>query len=149
MNLILVHYSSYRCFHCQFQRAEDSTFRLSPCEPLSFEEQEALIEAINNLPQRHLLGVCEILRGSAPQADDVVELDIDLDEVDISIQRELQQFVADVGAALDDVAPRRVSDVSESTQQEHSGVTRTEFTELLEMVRDIQNDLADLYEEFL
>lgn len=62
-------------------------------EPLSFEEQEALSEAINLLPERLLPGAMQIIRESEIVNDDDDEIDLDIDQLDTKTQRKLQSFV--------------------------------------------------------
>jgi hypothetical protein len=62
-------------------------------QPLSFEEQEALSEAINLLPERLLPGAMQIIRESDLVNDDDDEIDLDIDQLDTKTQRKLQAFV--------------------------------------------------------
>ena len=66
-------------------------------QPLSYEEQEALAESINGLPERLLYSAMQIIRESVPDID---ELDIsscpDVDLLPLKTQRKLQSFVMEV-----------------------------------------------------
>ncbi|KAL7458519.1 hypothetical protein ACHAWC_010106 [Mediolabrus comicus] len=62
-------------------------------QPLSFEEQEALSDAINELPERLLLGAMQIIREADVVNDDDEEIDLDIDQLDSRTQRRLQKFV--------------------------------------------------------
>jgi len=62
-------------------------------QPLSFEEQEALSESINLLPERLLPGAMQIIRESEIVDDDDDEIDLDIDQLDTKTQRKLQKFV--------------------------------------------------------
>ncbi|KAL9180340.1 hypothetical protein ACHAXT_008310 [Thalassiosira profunda] len=62
-------------------------------QPLSFEEQEALSEAINLLPEHLLPGAMQIIRESDLVNDDDDEIDLDIDQLDTRTQRKLQSFV--------------------------------------------------------
>jgi hypothetical protein len=62
-------------------------------QPLSFQEQEALSEDINLLPERLLPGAMQIIRESDFVNDDDDEVDLDLDQLDTRTQRKLQAFV--------------------------------------------------------
>jgi hypothetical protein len=62
-------------------------------QPLSFEEQEALSEAINLLPERLLPGAMQIIREADFVNDDDDEIDLDIDQLDTKTQRKLQSFV--------------------------------------------------------
>ena len=63
---------------------------------MSFEEQEALSEAINCLPERFLPGVVEVLQKAGAAGQDDMDLDLDIDELETKTQRELQRFVMEV-----------------------------------------------------
>ncbi len=65
-------------------------------EPLSFEEQEALSEAINLLPEWLLPGAMQIIREADFVNDDDDEVDLDLDQLDTITQRKLQSYVMEV-----------------------------------------------------
>ena len=65
-------------------------------QPLSFEEQEALSESINLLPERLLPGAMQIIRESEIVDDDDDEIDLDIDQLDTKTQRKLQKFVMQV-----------------------------------------------------
>jgi hypothetical protein len=65
-------------------------------EPLSFEEQEALSEAINLLPEWLLPGAMQIIREADFVNDDDDEIDLDLDQLDTITQRKLQSYVMEV-----------------------------------------------------
>merc|ERR1711966_380436 len=62
-------------------------------QPLSFDEQEALSESINLLPERLLPGAMQIIRESEIVNDDDDEIDLDIDQLDTKTQRKLQSFV--------------------------------------------------------
>lgn len=62
-------------------------------QPLSFDEQEALSESINLLPERLLPGAMQIIRESEIVNDDDDEIDLDIDQLDTKTQRKLQKFV--------------------------------------------------------
>lgn len=62
-------------------------------QPLSFEEQEALSDSINLLPERLLPGAMQIIREADFVNDDDDEIDLDIDQLDTKTQRKLQQFV--------------------------------------------------------
>jgi hypothetical protein len=62
-------------------------------QPLTFEEQEALSESINLLPERLLPGAMQIIRESEFVNDDDDEIDLDIDQLDTKTQRKLQKFV--------------------------------------------------------
>ena len=65
-------------------------------QPLSFDEQEALSESINLLPERLLPGAMQIIRESDFVNDDDDEIDLDIDQLDTNTQRKLQSFVMEV-----------------------------------------------------
>src|SRR6056300_970118 len=67
-------------------------------QPLSLEleEQEALSDAINELPERLLLGVMQIIREAVVVNDDDEEIEINIDQLDSRTQRRLQKFVMEV-----------------------------------------------------
>jgi len=77
---------SPKTFPIQAPLAED-------LQPLSFEEQEALSESINDLPERLLPGAMQIIRESDFVNDDDDEIDLDIDQLDTKTQRKLQSFV--------------------------------------------------------
>ncbi|KAL3771780.1 hypothetical protein ACHAW5_002394 [Stephanodiscus triporus] len=62
--------------------------------PLSFEEQEALSDAINLLPENLLPGAMQIIREADFVNDDDDEIDLDIDQLDTKTQRKLQNQVA-------------------------------------------------------
>jgi len=68
-------------------------------QPLSFDEQEALSESINLLPERLLPGAMQIIRESEIVNDDDDEIDLDIDQLDTKTQRKLQKFVMQVRLA--------------------------------------------------
>ncbi len=76
-------------YHTQAPVVEDP-------EPLSFEEQEALSEAINLLPEWLLPGAMQIIREADFVNDDDDEIDLDLDQLDNITQRKLQSYVMEV-----------------------------------------------------
>jgi len=104
--------------------------------PLSYTEQEYLTASINNMPEDLLPGMLNILRevGKAPNEDDEVELNLELDELDTRTQRALQRYVAM------NTSPRRVS--YDAAEQET--VSRTEFNDLLVVLQSVQNDIAEV-----
>lgn len=59
---------------------------------LTFEEQQAMTEAINRLPRDKLPGVVKIIRESANLGDDDT-IEMDVDQLDTVTQRKLQRFV--------------------------------------------------------
>ncbi|KAL3797031.1 hypothetical protein ACHAWO_006667 [Cyclotella atomus] len=61
--------------------------------PLTFDEQEALSEDINNLAEDLLPGAMDIIRQADGVNDDDEEIDLDLDMLDIKTQRKLQQYI--------------------------------------------------------
>jgi hypothetical protein len=65
-------------------------------QPLTFEEQEALSDAINLLPERLLPDAMNIIRESDFVNDDDDEIDLDIDQLDTRTQRKLQRFVMEV-----------------------------------------------------
>lgn len=65
-------------------------------QPLTFEEQEALSDAINLLPERLLPDAMKIIRESDFVNDDDDEIDLDIDQLDTRTQRKLQRFVMEV-----------------------------------------------------
>jgi hypothetical protein len=67
--------------------------------PLSFEEQEALSDAINLLPESLLPGAMQIIREADFVNDDDDEIDLDIDQLDTRTQRKLQRFVMEVRLA--------------------------------------------------
>ena len=69
---------------------------------LSFEEQTALSQAINELPERLLIGAMQIIReADVGYDDDDEEIDLEIDQLDSKTQRRLQKFVAEVRHVLD------------------------------------------------
>jgi hypothetical protein len=60
---------------------------------LSFEEQTALSQAINDLPERLLIGAMQIIREADVVNDDDEEIDLEIDQLDTKTQRRLQKFV--------------------------------------------------------
>jgi hypothetical protein len=62
-------------------------------EPLSMEEQVALSEGINGLPEYLLPGAMQIIREADSVNDDDDEIDLDLDMLDIRTQRKLQRYI--------------------------------------------------------
>ena len=66
---------------------------------LSFDEQEALTESINLLPEGLLPGVMRIIRESGIVNDDDDEIDLDIDHLNTKTQRKLQKFVMQVRLA--------------------------------------------------
>jgi hypothetical protein len=71
-------------------------------QPLTFEEQEALSESINLLPERLLPGAMQIIRESEFVNDDDDEIDLDIDQLDTKTQRKLQKFVMEVSLTAPD-----------------------------------------------
>ena len=65
-------------------------------QPLSFDEQEALSETINLLPERLLPRAMQIIREADFANDDDNEIDLDIEELDTKTQRKLQSFVMEV-----------------------------------------------------
>ena len=65
-------------------------------EPLSFEDQEALSEQINALPERFLPDVMQIIREADFINEDDDEIDLDIDQLDNRTQRRLLNFVREV-----------------------------------------------------
>jgi hypothetical protein len=65
--------------------------------PLTFDEQEALAEDINNLPDHLLSGAMDIIRQADVHDDDDDEIDLDLDMFDIKTQRKLQLYILSGG----------------------------------------------------
>jgi len=61
--------------------------------PLTLEEQQELTEAINTMSQEKLEGVIEIIRESADLNEDEEEIDLEIDQLKISTQRKLMNFV--------------------------------------------------------
>jgi hypothetical protein len=64
-------------------------------KPLTFEEQQAMTDAINRLPSDKIAGVVKIIRESA-NVDDDDTLEMDVDQLDTVTQRKLQRFVMKV-----------------------------------------------------
>ena len=66
-------------------------------EPLAFEEQEELTEAINNSSPAMLAGIIRIIRESATStrtvADDEDEIDLEIHRLDTTTKRKLQRYV--------------------------------------------------------
>lgn len=68
---------------------------------LSFEEQTALSQAINELPERLLIGAMQIIReADVGYDDDDEEIDLEIDQLDSKTQRKLQKFVQEVRLVL-------------------------------------------------
>jgi Bromodomain extra-terminal - transcription regulation/Bromodomain len=65
-------------------------------KPLTFDEQQAITETINNLPPDKLPGVIRIIRESANFGDDEEEIDLEIDQLDTVTQRKLQRFIMKV-----------------------------------------------------
>lgn len=65
-------------------------------QPLSFEEQEALSDSINLLPEHLLPGAMQIIREADMVNDDDDEVDLDIDQLDTRTQRKLLSFVMKV-----------------------------------------------------
>ena len=65
-------------------------------QSLTFEEQEALSDAINRLPERLLPGAMQIIREADFVNEDDEEIDLDIDQLDTRTQRRLQHFVMEV-----------------------------------------------------
>mmetsp|Transcript_7582 Transcript_7582/g.15242 ORF Transcript_7582/g.15242 Transcript_7582/m.15242 type:complete len:1299 (-) Transcript_7582:1091-4987(-) len=65
-------------------------------EPLTFEEQEELTEAINNISPDMLTGIIQIIRESTTVGDDEDEIDLEIDALDTTTQRKLQRYVMKV-----------------------------------------------------
>ena len=65
-------------------------------KPLTFDEQQAMTEAINQLPRDKLADVIKIIRESANLGEDDTHFDIGFDELDTSTQRKLQRFLTKV-----------------------------------------------------
>jgi hypothetical protein len=65
-------------------------------EPLTMDEQVALSEGINNLPDYLLPGAMQIIREADTVNDDDDEIDLDLDMLDITTQRKLQRYINEV-----------------------------------------------------
>ena len=64
-----------------------------PPKPLTYEEQEAVAAGLSNLPDELLPRVEEIFKKAGLIGDNEDEIDIDINELDISSQRELQRLV--------------------------------------------------------
>jgi hypothetical protein len=64
--------------------------------PLTMEEQELLTETINELPPEHLDAVAKIIREAAQMGANDDEIDLEIDELDISTQRKLLRHVSKV-----------------------------------------------------
>ncbi|KAL7489516.1 hypothetical protein ACHAW6_015193 [Cyclotella cf. meneghiniana] len=62
-------------------------------EPLTIDEQLALSEGINSLPEFLLPGAMQIIREADTVNDDDDEIDLDLDMLDIRTQRKLQRYI--------------------------------------------------------
>ena len=67
-----------------------------PPKPLTYEEQEAVAAGLTNLPDELLPRVEEIFKKAGLIGDDEDEIDIDINELDISSQRELQRLVQSI-----------------------------------------------------
>lgn len=78
--------------------------------PLSFEEQEALSESINLLPERLLPGAMQIIREADFVNDDDDEVDLDIDQLDTRTQRKLQKFV------MENVKPKKKKRMSKKAK---------------------------------
>ena len=65
-------------------------------EPLTFEEQEELTDAINNISPDMLTGIIQIIRESTTVGDDEDEIDLEIDALDTTTQRKLQRYVMKV-----------------------------------------------------
>ncbi len=71
--------------------------------PLTLEEQEELTEAINTMSPEKLEGVIDIIRESADLNDDEEEeIDLEIDQLKVSTQRKLMNFVLKVSITDDD-----------------------------------------------
>ena len=68
--------------------------------PLSYDEQLALSEAMNRVPERFLPEVMEFLKSRTRNqgTERIEEIDIEIDELDAKSQRELFQMVMEVRA---------------------------------------------------
>ena len=64
-----------------------------PPKPLTYEEQEAVAAGLTDLPDQLLPRVEEIFKKAGLIGDNEDEIDIDINELDISSQRELQRLV--------------------------------------------------------
>ena len=64
-----------------------------PPKPLTYEEQEAVASGLVNLPDELLPRVEEIFKKAGLIGDDQDDIDIDMNELGISSQRELQRLV--------------------------------------------------------
>lgn len=65
-------------------------------KPLTFDEQQAITEAINILPEDKIPMVIKIIRESANIGDDEEEIDLEIGLLDTVTQRKLQRFVMKV-----------------------------------------------------
>jgi hypothetical protein len=63
---------------------------------LTIDEQLALSEGINSLPEFLLPGAMQIIREADTVNDDDDEIDLDLDMLDIRTQRKLQRYINEV-----------------------------------------------------
>jgi len=61
--------------------------------PLTLEEQQELTEAINTMSPENLEGVIEIIRESADLNEEEDEIDLEIDQLKVSTQRKLMNFV--------------------------------------------------------
>ena len=102
-----------------------------PDRGLSFEEQEALTDALHELPESRLGAVFNIIRTHTGDVD-ADEIDVDIADLSIECQRALQSFVAEA---------------------EHDGegdvVSRDEGATLLEMLNNLQQSTQALYAQML
>ena len=64
--------------------------------PLTLEEQQELTEAINTMSPENLEGVIEIIRESADLNEEEDEIDLEIDQLKVSTQRKLMNFVLKV-----------------------------------------------------
>ena len=69
-------------------------------QPLTFDEQEALSEAINQLADNLLPGAMQIIREADFVNDDDDEVDLDIDQLDTRTQRKLLCYVMEVSSRL-------------------------------------------------
>ena len=75
---------------------EPDRLPVPPPKPLTYEEQEAVAAGLSNLPDELLPRVEEIFKKAGLIGDDEDEIDIDINELDISSQRELQRLVQSI-----------------------------------------------------
>jgi hypothetical protein len=131
--------------------------------PLSFEEQEALSEAINLLPDRLLPGAMQIIREDDFVNDDDVEVDLDIDQLDTKTQRRLLRFVMQnveikkrQTKMANDVKPRAealLQDVHEGTRSDalsvESDASFDDYDSELEDLDDaFEEDVDEAFEDF-